>query len=730
MKHRKALILVMFATIALASTGLPSCSLRGGKTKPAYPPAEASGAVDLLHGQAVSDSFRWLEDSNSIETTRWVRRENSLTKRTLAPLEQARLSIAKELECVYSVDSISAVHPHSNRYFTTRHRGLSNHNQVYMAKEDPTGIASLVLDPNAFSTNGAASLDWWYPSPDGSLIAYGRSNNGSELSTLYVRNVVTGEDLPDVIPFTQYCRVAWNPNGTGFYYNRSPDPATVPSGEGNFHMRVYYHALGSPWQQDRNIWGEGRPIDEEPRPYATSDGKHVLLNFYRDPARNDLFLKSMNPEEPFVPVIDGEQAITTGDVFNGTLYLRTNRDAPRFRICTATVDQPGPKSWHELIGQQKGVISDFLVVGGRIVLHIVEDVHSRLLLYDLQGNFLSEVQLPGLGMVADLAGGPESSDLFFSYSSWIQPPVSFRYSLQSGELDELWKTDCPVDLSDFVTKQIWYSSADGTRVPMFVIARRGVPLDGTNPTLLYGYGGFNVSLFPSYRPRIIPFLLRGGVWALANIRGGGEMGQLWHEAGRRENKQRSFEDFYAAAEALIALGYTKPRYLACKGGSNGGLLIGAAITQRPDLFQAALSQVPLMDMLRFNLFGMGAQWVHEYGDPNKREEFAWLRAYSPYHNVVDGTDYPAVLLVTAEADNRVHPCHALKMAARLQQATSGCRPILIRVEGKAGHGAGKPLNMKIHNQSEDWVFLMWQLGMLNGETNGDDCSSWSRSREQ
>jgi prolyl oligopeptidase len=437
------------------------------------------------------------------------------------------------------------------------------------------------------------------------------------------------------------------------------------------------------------------------------------MNFYRDPSNNDLWFGRLDSTEPLKAVADSLGAITKGDVVDGQLFVRTNYHAPRYRICTTTVDQPGPENWRDLIPQQKGVISGFKIVDRQLVVHVTEDVHSRLLIHDLEGRLLDEVPLPGVGTVSGIRGSLDAPDLFFAYSSWVVPTTVFHYDLRTRSLQTLEQQACPVDLSGYETKQVWFESQDGTRVPMFVVARKSVKLDGNNPTLLYGYGGFNASLLPRFRPRIIPFLERGGVWVLANIRGGGEFGTPWHEGGRRELKQNVFDDFYAAGEKLIELGYTNQKKLACKGGSNGGLLIGAAVVQRPDLFQAALSQVPLMDMLRFHHWGMGAQWVHEYGDPEKPDEFEWVRAYSPYHNVHQGTDYPATLIVTAESDNRVDTAHAFKMTAALQHATSGTRPILLRCERKAGHGAGKPLSMRVAHQSEDWAFLMWQLGMID-----------------
>ncbi|MCK4343427.1 MAG: S9 family peptidase, partial [Phycisphaerae bacterium] len=687
-----------------------------------YPAAPHGPAVDVLHGVKVPDPYRWLEDEQSPETQAWIEAQNKLTHDTLARFKRQQEQISRELEAVYAVDSTSNIHPHRQRYFFTKRAGLENHRQVYVCEDSYRAEPRAVIDPNTFSADGTVALDWWFPSPDGSLIAYGKSAGGSEKSTLYVRDVAAGEDRSDVIPFTQYCEVAWSRDSTGFYYNRSPDPATVPPGEENFHMRVYYHVVGTDYKQDRYVWGEGRPIDEEPRPYTSSDGTHVLLNFYRDPSENDLYFGEFGGSEPLKAIAAGLGAITKGDVVDGRLFLRTNHQAPRFRICTTVVAKPGPEHWRDLVPQQKGVIAGFKIVDRKLVVHMTKDVHSRLLVLSLEGRFIEEVPLPGLGSVSDylsgvgtvssFTGSLDEPGLFFTFSSWVIPTAAYRYDLRTHSLEKLHQTECPVDLSKYQTKQIWCISKDGTRVPMFVVARKDTQLDGNNPTLLYGYGGFNMGFYPRYRPRIIPFLERGGVWVLANIRGGGEFGQPWHAGGRRELKQNCFNDFYAAGEKLIELGYTNPSKLACKGGSNGGLLIGAAVTQRPDLFQAAISQVPLMDMLRFNLWGMGAQWVHEYGDPDKPDEFKWLLAYSPYHNVKPGVDYPATLIVTAEADNRVDTAHAFKMTAAMQAATAGTRPILLRCERKAGHGAGKPLSMKVKHQAEDWTFLMWQMGMI------------------
>lgn len=721
------------ATLPFAILALPGCTPRTtaapAATTPTNPAprlvadAEPGPTVDVLHGERIADPFRWLEDDRSGYTQRWLDSQNAKTEMYFAGLDDVCDELVADYKQVVTGAVARNPTPVADRFFELHTPKGGNQPALFVREGSYEAAPRICLNPNDFSDDGTVAMDWWYPAPCGKLIAYGLSEGGTEKSTLYIRNVDTGEDLDDVIPFTQYCYVAWAPDSSGFYYNRSPDPSTVPAGEENFHMRVYYHELGTDYHDDRYVWGEGRPIDEEPNPYTSSDGSHVLLNFYRDPSVNDLFIGRFNEDQPLRPVAAGIGAITTGDVVDGVVYLRTNHEAPRFRICIAPAEAPDITNWREIIPEfDTGVIADFAIAGRKLVLHVVENVRSRLIVYTLQGEQIGVVPLPGAGSITNyvagvgphsaVAGTLESDDLFFSFSSWAVPPRSYHFDLDTGQLTLLEETETGSDLSNITTEQVWCESADGTSVPIYIVARNDLKYDGSNPALLYGYGGFNLSFFPTFRSWIIPFVQRGGVWAIANIRGGGEFGSDWHAGGRRANKQHAFNDFFAAGEKLIELGYTRPDKLACKGGSNGGLLIGAAITQRPDLFRAAISQVPLMDMLRFHHWGMGAQWVHEYGDPEIAEEFAWLRAYSPYHNVRDGVSYPATLIVTAEGDNRVDPAHALKMVARLQAANASPHPILLRYERDAGHGAGKPRWMALRHRAEEWAFLMRELGML------------------
>ncbi len=686
-----------------------------------YPTARRADTVDVLHGERVPDPYRWLEDEKSPDTQAWLNAQDELTHRTLALLNPLKQELACEFEALFGVEDVSNLFPQRQRYFFTQREPGDNHAKVCVREGDDRATPHVVINPNEFSPDGTVALDWWYPSHDGALVAYGKSAGGTEKSTLYVRDVRTGQDLPDVIPFTQYCSVGWNHDGTGFFYNRCPDPSTVPPGEENFYIRVYFHRLGTGYQEDRYVWGEGRPKDEEPAPYPSSDERWMLLSTSRDPAKNDLYYARLEDGTPLTPIAQGLDALTSGDIVDGRLYIRTNYQAPRYRICATNLLQPEPEHWRDLVPEQAGVLDGYGIVDRKLVVHVTEDLRSRVLVHDLDGKLLEEVPLPGRGTITSYRGGTgtftsfsgalDSPNLYFRYSSWVVAPATYCYNLRTHTLEKLHQADCPLDLGPYEGKQLWCTSKDGTRIPFFVVARKDLKLDGHNPTLEWGYGGFNIGFYPEFRASILPFVKRGGVWVYAAIRGGGEFGQAWHEGGRRANKQHSYDDFYAVAEELIRLGYTSPGRLACQGGSNGGLLIGVAITQRPDLYQASLAQVPLMDMLRFQKFGMGAQWVHEYGDPEIADEYAWVRAYSPYHHVQDGTNYPATLLVTAAGDNRVATAHAFKMTARLQAATSGTRPVLLRCERQAGHGAGKPLSMRIENLSEDWAFVMWQLGM-------------------
>lgn len=683
------------------------------QTRSGSPPATRTVAhVDDYHGTKVADPYRWLEDEGDAEVLTWVEAQNVYTRKHLDRYTEGA-AIKSRLETLYSVVSTSSPSVVGDRYFFYRREGLQNHRVLYVREGSHRAAAKVVIDPNAFSADGTVALDWTSISPDGSLIAYGKSASGDEKSTLYVKNVVTGDHLKDTIPHTRYCGIAWRPDGKSFLYTRYPAPGSVQTGDENYHRKVYDHKLGDDWEHDKLVIGDLVTKEEMVNPSTNSTRQWVFLSRSVDWSKNDLYLAHNEGGDTFRPIAVGLDARVSADVVYDKLFIRTDHRAPRYRIMTADPKNPKPESWKELIGQQAGVITSFRVMDEKIVLTLRENAHSRIVIHDLAGKLVDQVKLPTLGSVGTVSGEWDDTEFFFSFSSYAFPPAIYRYDLRTRELECIDRMSIDIDPTRYQTQQVWYTSKDGTQVPMFVVHEKGIKLDGKNPTLLYGYGGFNISMTPRFNRSLFVWLDRGGVYAVANLRGGGEFGSEWHRAGRRDQKQNVFDDFIAAGEALIQRGYTNPDRLAISGKSNGGLLVGACMVQRPDLFRAVICRVPLLDMLRYHRFAIARLWIPEYGSAESAEEFEWLLAYSPYQLVAPGTAYPATLFMTATSDSRVHPLHAWKMSAAVQAATTSDRPILLRTESKAGHGAGKPLSKKLEAETDRWVFVMGELGMLD-----------------
>jgi prolyl oligopeptidase len=682
--------------------------------RPDYPSTHTAVVTDVVHGVTIADPYRWLEDGDNPEVQAWIERQNALTRRCLDQFPAARQALTERLTALYSVATVSSPRVRGERYFYTRRAGGQNHPVVYVKEGGINAEPRAVINPNEFSEDGTAALDWWFPSPDGSLIAYGKSAGGDERSTLYLRDVAAGKDTGLVIPRTRSNKIAWDPDGRGFLYLRYPEPGSVPAGDENYYRHVYYHKLGTGWQDDPKVFGEGRPKEEWPNVYPSCDYTYQFLVIQHGWSEEDLYIRKAGDGD-FRPVAVGLRARFTGDVLGDKLFLLTNYNAPRYRIVAADPDQPDPQTWKDVIPEQKGVIRSMTIVGGKLVVSVMENVYSRLMVYDTDGQLVTEIELPPLGSVGGINGRCDCNELFFRFESFTHAPAVFRYDLGTHQMAVTEQMEVDADLSQYEATQVWFTSRDGTRVPMFVIHKKGLELNGDNPTVLYGYGGFNISITPMFVQHPLPFLDAGGVYALANLRGGGEFGEEWHRAGMLENKQNVFDDMIAAAEKLIADKYTRPERLGLRGGSNGGLLAGALITQRPDLFKAAYCAVPLLDMVRYHRFSIARLWIPELGSAEDPEQFKFLYAYSPYHHVRQGEKYPAVLLTTAESDSRVDPMHALKMAARLQAATASDNPILLWVEKKAGHGKGQPLCKQIRQRVDSWIFFMWQLGMLDDE---------------
>jgi prolyl oligopeptidase len=682
--------------------------------KPKYPPTRTVDVVDEVHGVEIPDPYRWLENKDDPEVLDWVEAQNDLAREMLDVYPALRARLTERLRQLFDVSQTWPPSIRGDRYFFYRHDGLQNHRVLYVRHGSYEAEPRLVIDPNTFSKDGTVAMDYCHTSPDGKLIAYGKSASGSERSTLYVRDVDAGKDLPEAIADAKWASVAWLKDGSAFFYSRLPSPGSVPPGDEDFYQKIYFHKVGGDPKQDVLVYGEGRPKLELCDVWTSSDDAYLFLETMTVWTKSDLFFKPNKLEGEFTPVAVGLDGLTSGDVVGDTLLLRTNVDAPRYRIVKTDVAHPGPDHWKDVVPQQEGVIEDWEVIGrDKLAVQIMENAYSRLYLYDFDGKRLKEIEMPALGTISGLSARWDGDELFFSFQSFVYPPTVYRYDLVADKLEVHDRVKLDLHPERYATKQVWYKSKDGTRVPMFIVYRKDLELDGSNPTLLYGYGGFDVSLTPSFRETSFLWMEMGGIFAMANIRGGGEFGREWHEAGRLANKQNVYDDFIAAAEYLIKERYTNPSKLAIQGGSNGGLLVGACLVQRPDLFQAVHCAVPLLDMIRFQRFSMAEHWVQEYGSSEDPEQFKYLIRWSPYQQVKKGVRYPAVLFTAGLADGRVAPIHAWKMAARLQADSASDRPILVMTETKAGHGQGKPLSMRIQEYVDEWTFLMTQLGMTD-----------------
>ncbi len=677
---------------------------------PAAIPAKTGNTVDLYHGVKVADPYRWLENGKSKEVQAWG---NKNQKRTRAVLDQipARLKIIQELKKLYNNKSSSSPRSYGHRYFFFRREGLKNQPILYVREGGYNAPARVLLDPNMLSKDGTVAIQQISPSPSGRFLAYALSSKGSDWSNVHVMNVSTGTHLADYIPQTRWPSMVWDQHGIGFFYTKYPPVGTVPKKDKNYYRRIFYHLLGTPASQDRLIFGEGRRKETWMSPGASSDRSVVFVSASVDWSRNDLYYRKAGSRGPFLPLAVGLKGQFNADVDADNLVVWTTYKAPKGRMITIPINKPGQKHWKTLIPEGRGVILSFNLVKDGILVHYLEDVTSRLALFSRSGTFVRDIPLPAKGTVSDLRARHDTSEIFFRFTSWIYPSVGYRFDLKTWKRTQLEQIKIPVDLSRYETKQIFYRSKDGTRVSMFLVYRKGTKLNGNNPVELYGYGGFEISLRPRFFPSLIPWLDRGGVFALANLRGGGEYGSAWHKAGRRGKKQNVYDDFIAAAEWLIKNKYTNPRRLAIRGGSNGGLLVAAVMTQRPELFGAVICQVPLTDMIRFPISTVARLWIPEYGNPKKAKEFKWLWAYSPYHRLKKNTKYPQTMVMTADHDDRVDPFHARKFAARLQASAKPGNHILLRIESKAGHGAGTPLTKRLEGVADRFAFLMWSFGM-------------------
>ena len=677
-----------------------------------YPPARRLDLVERLHGFEVADPYRWLEDPGSEETEAWSRAQDELLAGWLDG-RPGREAARRRLEGLLGAGLVTVPVVRGGLAFFERRRGDQQH-PVLLVRE-PDGSERPLVDPSALADDDTVTLDGWVPSLEGERLAYFLSSGGDEEASLLVLDVATGELVEGPIDRTRYCPLAWLPGGKAYYYGRRLPADAVPEGEAAFHRRVWRHRVGTDPDGDELVFGEGRDKTEYHSLRVSLDGRWLLVAAAAGTApRNDLYVADLEGDGTLRPVQEGVDAQTDGRVApDGRLYLHTNLDAPRFRVAVADPRRPEAAGWRDLVAESDAVLEGFALTDDALVVASSSHAVGRVAVHDREtGAPRAEVDLPGPGSVLGVAARPDGGDeVWVGYTDFTTPPRVYRYQVAGAAL-ELWM-DAPgqVDLQVGVTaRQETYRSRDGTEVRLFVLHREGLEPDGARPTILYGYGGFNVPLTPAWSAAVAAWVERGGVYAIANLRGGSEEGEAWHRAGMRDRKQNVFDDFAAAAEHLVAGGWTSPRRLAISGGSNGGLLVGAALTRRPELFAAVACSAPLLDMVRYERFGLGETWNDEYGRADDPTELGWLVAYSPYHHVVKGTAYPAVLFTVFDSDTRVDPLHARKMCAALQWATASDRPVLLRRERQAGHGA-RSLRRTVELQADVLAFLAAEVGL-------------------
>ncbi len=678
-----------------------------------YPNSPRGNQVDAYHGVAVPDPYRWLEDPKSEASQQWIEAQNQVTFGYLEQLS-GRDRIQQRLSQLWNYERYSTPFEWGGRYFYFKNDGLQNQSVLYTLTS-LDAEPRVLLDPNALSDDGTVALGSMAVSENGEYLAYGLSTAGSDWNEWHVRQIETGLDTDDHLRWVKFSGAAWTHDHQGFFYSRYDEPDESTKLETvNYYQKLYYHRLGTSQSDDVLIYE--RP-DQKEWGFAggvTDDGQYLVISVWQGTDSNNLvFYKDLSrPDSPVVELISTFEA-NYGLVGNegSCFWFRTDLDAPKGKLIAIDLTQPERELWQEVIAEREDTLEGVSLLNHQFVANYLRDASTALCIYSLDGAFVRSIPLPGIGSAGGFSGKRDDTKTFYSFTSFTVPNIIYHYDMVTGKSTPYRQATVDFDPGDYETSQVFYPSKDGTRIPMFIIHKKGIELNGQNPTLLYGYGGFNVSLTPGFSVSQLVWMEMGGVYAQPNLRGGGEYGEDWHQAGTKLNKQTVFDDFIAAAEWLIAQGYTSSCRLGISGGSNGGLLVGACMTQRPDLFAAALPAVGVMDMLRYNQFTIGWAWEPDYGSPQNEEEFKALYAYSPLHNLKTGTQYPAVLITTADHDDRVVPAHSFKFAAALQAAHSGEAPVLIRIETKAGHGAGKPIAKVIEEVADEWAFLAENLAM-------------------
>ncbi|MGH8855616.1 MAG: prolyl oligopeptidase family serine peptidase, partial [Telluria sp.] len=679
MTMRHATLVALLAAAFGANTALAqSCPANGASLT--YPVSKKLDHTDNYHGTTVADPYRWLEDANSAETKDWVTAQNKVTQAYLAQIPQ-RAAIRERLTRLWNYERYSVPGKEGGSYFYTRNDGLQNQSVLFTLK-NLGDKARVLLDPNTMSTDGTVALAGAEVSPDGKLLAYSTAASGSDWNEIKVRDIETGKDLDDHIKFVKFSSTAWTRDGKGFFYSRYDEPKEATKlADVNYFQKLYYHRIGTPQsadtlvyeRQDQKEWGFGG--------HTTDDGRYLVITTTKGTApKYRVSYKDLSkPDAKVVDLIDNFDAgYTFIDNVGSVFYFSTDRKAPKKRIIAIDVSKPQESNWKVIVPESADTLAGADIINNQLVLKYLKDARSVVRVHDLKGKMVREVALPGIGSVGGLSGKRDETATFYSFTGFTTPTTIYQLNLKTGQSTVFRQPKVDFNPADYETRQQFYTSRDGTKVPMFIVSKKGLKLDGQNPTYLYGYGGFNISMTPGFSPANLAWMEMGGVYVVANLRGGGEYGEAWHQAGTKLQKQNVFDDFIGAAEWLVANKVTSPQKLAIGGGSNGGLLVGAAMTQRPELFGAAIPAVGVMDMLRFHKFTIGWAWTSDYGSPDNAEEFRALLAYSPYHNLKPGTRYPPTFVVTADHDDRVFPGHSFKFAARLQacQAADG-PPVLI-----------------------------------------------------
>jgi len=678
-----------------------------------HPETDRIEVVETIHGMEIKDPYRWLENYEDQKVIDWLDKQNQFTKEQIEKIPNYK-EVFEKIKDYLSLGTISV--PKEKKGLIFFQKATIESQPILYVQKGKKGEPKALVNPNELSKENPVALDWYFLSPTAKFIAYGLSNNGDEWSLLHIKNVETGEILDDKIPRTRFCSFAWLPDESGFYYTRYPEPGTVPKGPENYNKHIFLHIIGNDWHNDEKIFGEGRSPTNHYMISLSEDSKYLLIGVSKY-TKFDLYIMDLKNNNELIEVIVGDDSITSGSMLDDEIWILTNKNAPKKALYKTKISDPSYDRWQQVIPESSNIISQVLITKNNIFLKVMKNATDYILVYSKEGKLLSELELPEHSSILNMGGlgtisAEDQDSFYFALNNFFYPTTIYNYEIKTQQLSIFKEIKPPLNIDDYIVKQEWYESKDGTKVSMFIVHKKGVELNGTNPTMLNGYGGFNLPIKPPYLKYSRFFWLENnGIIAVANLRGGSEYGEEWHKAGMLEKKQNVFDDFIYAAKWLIKNNYTSQKHLSINGRSNGGLLTGVAVTQEPDLFGAVYVGVPLLDMIRYHLFSIARYWIPEYGSSEDPEQFKYIFKYSPYHNVKKGTNFPATYLVAAASDSRVDALHAMKMTALMQWANASQEPILLFVEGQAGHGVGKPLEKLAETETDLYVFLGWKTGL-------------------